>query len=942
VAYDGFISYSHAADGALAPALQQGLQRLAKPWHSRRALRIFRDETGLSTNPHLWSAIEAALDESAWFVLLASPEAARSEWVNKEISHWLATKSVDRVLPVVTDGSWEWDPTAGDFTAESSAVPDALRGALAEEPRHLDVRWARSETDLDLRNSRFRSAVADLAAPMHGVPKDDLEGEDIRQHRLARRLARGAVSVLALLVVIAVVFGVLAVEQRGRAISERDRANRQARLANASRLATVAVSGAHDDLSRSALLAIEANRLDDNAQTRGAILSLAEDAAPVREIIHGSWDAAAVAPDGQTVATVGAHGISIVDLQTRHSRSISGRNFDGIRSVSFSPNGSLLAIGGNDVEILDAHTGAPARAPFRFTDQTGPQRTLVVHVRFSPDGSNIAAIDNNGDGYLWSLGNGAELALFSSGSYGGGTSNVVFSPDGRWLTFTDSHAVVYSARSFRAGQLEPRYGAQPFVGFSEFDVAFSPDGTKFAAATGGGQIVFRDAATGAEVGPAISTGSGVVTLAFSPDGTTIAGSRPDGTIAVWDTRESAGGSQAGELLHDSLLAGTRSPLSLSFAPDGALVVLTTAEIVVLDPSAQLGRQIAAPVAERGFGVDALVAAPDGRSIAAADGLGHVRVWDLASNRLERTINATTTTGYGAQAVAYQPGTDTIAVGAGEGTVTGWSVRTGHQVHRPLRLAPPSAAPAGNLSPGDGVLGVAFDASGHTLVAATGDGRVVVIDPKTWTVQRTIHLVNDAIETTSTLAISADGNTVALGATGVVAMSDIHGAHRRQIDIGPFETATIALAPGGSLLAAGLEDGRVVLADPVTAHVNGAIVSNHNEAESLAFDSTGTTLAVGGGDGDITLWNVADRQAVGPPLTSSQDLGIAGLVFSPGGDGLFAAAGDLSLVRYDLRPPEQIQRLCAVIGRNLTPDERRAYLGDADAGRQTCKNWPSEP
>ena len=203
MAYDGFLSYSHAADGRLAPALQRGLQRLAKPWNSRRALRIFRDETGLSTNPHLWSAIENALDESQWFVLLASPEAAQSEWVNKEISHWLITKSVDHILPVVTEGTWDWDPATGDFSAESSAVPEALRGALADEPRHLDLRWARVETDLDLRNTRFRSAVADLAAPMHGVAKDELEGEDIRQHRRTRRLARAGVSALALLVVIA-------------------------------------------------------------------------------------------------------------------------------------------------------------------------------------------------------------------------------------------------------------------------------------------------------------------------------------------------------------------------------------------------------------------------------------------------------------------------------------------------------------------------------------------------------------------------------------------------------------------------------------------------------------------------------------------------------------------------------------------------------------------
>jgi TIR domain len=107
MAYDGIISYSHAADGRLAPALGRGLEQMAKRWNSRRAPRVFRDETGRSTNPHLWSAIERALDESAWFLLLASPEAAASEWVNKEVEHWLAAKSVERLLPVVTDGTWE-------------------------------------------------------------------------------------------------------------------------------------------------------------------------------------------------------------------------------------------------------------------------------------------------------------------------------------------------------------------------------------------------------------------------------------------------------------------------------------------------------------------------------------------------------------------------------------------------------------------------------------------------------------------------------------------------------------------------------------------------------------------------------------------------------------------------------------------------------------------
>jgi len=39
-----FISYTHAADGKLAPALQSGLEKFAKPWYKTRTPNIFRDE----------------------------------------------------------------------------------------------------------------------------------------------------------------------------------------------------------------------------------------------------------------------------------------------------------------------------------------------------------------------------------------------------------------------------------------------------------------------------------------------------------------------------------------------------------------------------------------------------------------------------------------------------------------------------------------------------------------------------------------------------------------------------------------------------------------------------------------------------------------------------------------------------------------------------------
>src|ERR1051326_8627067 len=65
--YDAFLSYSHAADGRLAPAVQQGLHQLTKPWYQLRALRVFRDQLSLSANPDLWATITATLRGSRFF-----------------------------------------------------------------------------------------------------------------------------------------------------------------------------------------------------------------------------------------------------------------------------------------------------------------------------------------------------------------------------------------------------------------------------------------------------------------------------------------------------------------------------------------------------------------------------------------------------------------------------------------------------------------------------------------------------------------------------------------------------------------------------------------------------------------------------------------------------------------------------------------------------------
>src|SRR5437868_4955168 len=92
MSYKAFISYSHAADGKLAPALQTGLHRIAKPFYRLRALRVFRDETNLQVTPAFWPMIQKSLSESENFILMASSEAAKSKWVQAEIDEWLKLK----------------------------------------------------------------------------------------------------------------------------------------------------------------------------------------------------------------------------------------------------------------------------------------------------------------------------------------------------------------------------------------------------------------------------------------------------------------------------------------------------------------------------------------------------------------------------------------------------------------------------------------------------------------------------------------------------------------------------------------------------------------------------------------------------------------------------------------------------------------------------------
>jgi WD40 repeat protein len=470
LAYDAFISYSHAADGRLAPALQSGLQRLAKPWYRVRALRVFRDETGLSTNPHLWSSIAAALDESEWFVLLASPESATSPWVDKEIEHWLETKPADRILPTLTSGEWAWNSGAGRLVGD--AVPTRLASAITHEPRHLDLRFAHDETDLDLRNRGFRSAVADLAAPMHGVAKDELESEDIRQYRRARRLARSAVGALSLLVVIALLVSMFAIAQRN-----------SARAATAAAHQELLVADSQTQISSNpelaTLLAIEADQRSSTTTTRDALLNaiLAE-------------------PNLQGRFGGEAGDVAVLD----DSR---------IASISVVSNVRGTTLNRNVVQVWNWRTGRRQRwsnAPLGDAD-TGP-----LDVSSTSDGARLAVLSSDGMIQLYSGGTlepqgrpfASELGDLPVSTSDGSPASLALSADGQTLAVDGispaakgplaGDSISVFSRSGDRWTLDPT----PVKGAS-IGLALSPDGSLIATASltpSGSEIAISAVQTG--------------------------------------------------------------------------------------------------------------------------------------------------------------------------------------------------------------------------------------------------------------------------------------------------------------------------------------------------------------------------------------------------------------------------------------------------------------
>ena len=194
--YRAFISYSHRDDAA-AKSLHKRLETYRLPkkliGHAgergpipERLTPIFRDLDELSAADDLTVEIKAALARSATLIVLCSPGAKASKWVNLEIETFRALHGNTRpVLAALIEGE------------PADAFPPALI-ADGQEPVAADFRKNRDGK---------RLALLKLVAGMAGAPLDALVQRDAqRQYRRVMAITGGALTAalaMALLLVVA-------------------------------------------------------------------------------------------------------------------------------------------------------------------------------------------------------------------------------------------------------------------------------------------------------------------------------------------------------------------------------------------------------------------------------------------------------------------------------------------------------------------------------------------------------------------------------------------------------------------------------------------------------------------------------------------------------------------------------------------------------------------
>jgi WD40 repeat protein len=921
--YDGFISYSHKEKRGIAPRLQDRIEKCAPPWYRSRALHLFLDKRSFGADPELWPAIDREMNDSDWFVLVASPQAAASDGVNHEVSWWLRERSAGSMVIVDADGELGWDDSRRRFDASSTSVPPALQG-LREQPHFVSVPRGETLGDLELDE-----VALSIAAPLREMSRDELVFRRDVEERRRKRIRRGTIAVLLALLGLATVAAVIAFQKN-------EVAEERAKVSLSRQIAAASEAAAPTDLDTAMLLAVAGFRTDPNPQTRAALFS-ADTASPglVRFLPAGSKvDSIAGAAHGGAVVVGTVYGEVLLWPSGHGEPRLLSKLSRGVESVAVSGDGSVVAATDSATAMLWRRGRPPVRLPVpkgahaRLVGLSPSGRTVVYAAGYPDSENSIIMVAPVSD---------PKAAVAHSDPIG--PSEIAVQSDRRVLLASPSEWILES--------LSPWSGAihrLPF-GAHVYGLAVSSDGKAISDTNGDTRVpVWRTAGRSSPEEPDSYAQAPVpqqIQIALSPGGSKLAVAAPGQlyvarvTPATQDGAPEPG-SQGEELLEERPRSLTGQTPSLVTFVDSTHLLSASGRTVAIWDTEQLDRLADAETVPLEFGCElcgppSLSISPDGRRLTVVNGsnsFAFVQALDgserheLPDSELEFSYGSPVW-GDGGRVLAFP-----VSPAAG-----------GENPTFPIPRSLPSYVRlwTGGDGKGDELVDGPAD-GGRDAVVADAEGGAFLQDVVTglkrssW---RTGSRLSEEEYTSG--ALNRTGRLLALAREGEVRVERVPGGEVVfHLPLKGFPTVSYT---AGHLLVQ-LADGTTQVRDETGVDLERTLPGDSGEYTVVSPTANFVGRA---SDGTIALAEFQSGTRLATFRTPGESFFYkTGLAFTPDGKVLVSISEEPGegddrgqLVRRDLSDASLVQVACAAAGRDLTEGEWRAAIGTDPPGRLSC-------
>ena len=293
-----------------------------------------------------------------------------------------------------------------------------------------------------------------------------------------------------------------------------------------------------------------------------------------------------------------------------------------IASLKFSPDGSVLAVGGyQQVRLVDTKTG-------HTVSTLAGESDVVRSIAFSPDGKRLAAAggepQRSGEIKIWDIQSQRLLATLKG--HKDCIYSVAWSPDGKFIASASYDKMVKLWDPDTGSEVR---NLQDHID-AVFAVAFSPDGKHLASASQDRTVKIWDVSSGKRVYTLSDASDGLTSLAYAPDGKQLAAAGYDKTIYVWQV-----GDEDGHLIR-SLIADEDSQLSLLWSHDGKSIITASADGSIRFRDPQL--DLKGVVTGQSDWVEALDIDPSGKWVAAGRYNGSLSLYNASTYKETRAFS----------------------------------------------------------------------------------------------------------------------------------------------------------------------------------------------------------------------------------------------------------------------------------------------------------------